>query len=150
VTIDTHGPDTATTPAAEAWALLHELLMSFKSHAQGLANELDLAPQQMWALMKLGEPIAMGELAHALACDSSSITGLVDRLEQRGLVERRPAPHDRRVKLLVLTERGAAMREAITARFAEPPPALAGLSLESQIALRDVLREALALTPATA
>jgi MarR family transcriptional regulator, organic hydroperoxide resistance regulator len=150
VTIDTRRPDTATTPAVDAWALLQEFLISFKSYAQGLANELDLAPQQMWALMKLGEPIAMGELANALVCDSSSITGLVDRLEQRGLVERRPAAHDRRVKLIVLTERGAAVREAIMVRFAEPPPALAGLSLESQIALRDVLREALALPQASA
>ena len=40
----------------------------------------------------------MSALAHALHCDNSNVTGIVDRLEAAGLVERRAAEHDRRVK----------------------------------------------------
>ena len=53
----------------------------------------------------------MGELANAMHCDNSNITGIVDRLEEKGLVERRPADHDRRVKLIAPTPEGASLRE---------------------------------------
>ena len=42
----------------------------------------------------------MGRLADTLSCDASNVTGLVDRLESRGLVRRQPSPDDRRVKVL--------------------------------------------------
>ena len=40
----------------------------------------------------------MHEIATRLACDNSNVTGIVDRLEARGLVTRRPGEQDRRVK----------------------------------------------------
>ena len=49
----------------------------------------------------------MGELASALSCDASNVTGLVDRLESRGLLQRSPSAEDRRVKVLSLTPLGA-------------------------------------------
>ena len=55
----------------------------------------------------------MRELAAELHCDSSNVTGLVDGLEAHGFVERRSAEHDRRVRMLVVTERGAAVRRRI-------------------------------------
>lgn len=51
-------------------------------------------------------PLAMRALAGTLACDASNMTGLVDRLEKRGLVRREPSPGDRRVKNVVLTSEG--------------------------------------------
>ena len=84
----------------------------------------------------------MGELAKQLACDSSNVTWITDRLEERGLVERRSAEHDRRVKLLVLTQKGRRLREELQARLAVPPPQIAGLSREDQRTLRDILRRA--------
>jgi DNA-binding MarR family transcriptional regulator len=53
------------------------------------------------------------------------------------------AEHDRRVKLLVLTDEGERLRAEITRRMAEPPPAIAALSDQDQRALRDVLRRAI-------
>ena len=47
-----------------------------------------------------------GKLAQKLKCEPSNVTGIVDRLEARGLVERRPDPADRRVKLAAATEEG--------------------------------------------
>ncbi len=71
------------------------------------------------------------------------MTGVVDRLEERGLVERVTSGHDRRVKLLAVTEAGSKLRDRLIARMDEPPPALAGLSPEDQLALRDLLARAL-------
>jgi DNA-binding MarR family transcriptional regulator len=109
-----------------------------------IALDLGLAPQQAGALRALTEPVPMRDLAEALHCDSSNVTGIVDRLEERGLVRREVSPDDRRVKMLVLTEEGDRLRRAITSRFAEPPPQLASLSRRDQTTLRDIMRRALA------
>ena len=50
-------------------------------------------------------PLPMGVLAEILQCDASNITGVVDGLESRGLVERRVSTKDRRIKHLTLTRR---------------------------------------------
>ncbi|MEX2622172.1 MAG: MarR family transcriptional regulator, partial [Acidimicrobiia bacterium] len=68
---------------------------------------------QMTALLALKEPIPMSQLAEALSCDRSNITGLIDRLEQQDLVTRREDPADRRVKMLVLTAKGRKRRAQI-------------------------------------
>ena len=132
-----------TDPGSEAWSLMHWLMVTNKQRLFAMAQEFDLAPQQMIALRMLGAgPRKMSELAQALFCDNSNVTGIVDRLEERGLVRREPAEGDRRVKLLVLTEDGEAMRKEITKRMAEPPPPIASLSEADQRALRDILKRA--------
>ena len=73
-----------------------------------------MPPQQM-ILGLLDEPKPMGELAQHMHCDSSNITGIVDRLTERGLVERGPAVGDRRVKLVALTEPAASSATSSTA-----------------------------------
>ena len=85
----------------------------------------------------------MRELAQALACDNSNVTGIVDRLEARGLVERRASTDDRRVKMLVVTEAGKDLRRRVKARMEEPPEALKRLTPEEQVLLRDLLRKAM-------
>ena len=55
-------------------------------------------------------------LADAHRCDASNITGLVDRLERRGLVERTPAPTDRRVTLVTRTADGSRVRKRLATR----------------------------------
>src|SRR5918912_913731 len=132
-------------PAGEAWALMHELFHAAKGRLHAVASELELSPPQVRALGVLDpeRPVPMSELAQALHCDNSNVTGIVDRLEDRGLVERRSASHDRRVKMLVVTERGTRLRERLAERLGEPPAALASLSPEDQRALRDIMRRAL-------
>jgi DNA-binding MarR family transcriptional regulator len=132
-------------PAEEAWDAMNRVFMATRGRMLGVSRELDLSPPQMIALRFLRDGKPMGELAEVMHCDNSNITGIVDRLEQRGLVERRPAQHDRRVKLLVLTEEGARLREELERLMGEPPPSIAGLSRGDQRALRDILRRALAL-----
>lgn len=130
-----------TDPGSEAWSLLHWLMVSNKPRMLALSQEFDLPLQGLIALRILGAgPRPMGELARILACDSSNMTAITDRLEERGLARRAPDEKDRRVKLLVLTGEGERVREEITRRLAEPPPAIAALSTKDQRALRDILR----------
>jgi DNA-binding MarR family transcriptional regulator len=127
-----------------AWSLMHWLMVTNKQRAFGIAQEFKLAPQQMIALRILGGgPRKMSELADALFCDNSNVTGIVDRLEEHGLVRREAAEGDRRVKLIVLTREGEWMRSEITKRMAEPPPPIASLSKKDQRALRDILERAM-------
>jgi DNA-binding MarR family transcriptional regulator len=90
-------------------------------------------------------PLPMGELAEDLFCDASNVTGIADRLEAKGYVERRPGEDDRRVKVLELTPRGVELRRRVLRIMAQPPAAIAALSLADQRALRDILRRAVEL-----
>jgi DNA-binding MarR family transcriptional regulator len=132
------------SPAEEAWALLHQLMMGERRRFLTLASELDLHPAQMGALaqMEPGRPVPMNELATLLHCDNSNVTGIIDRLQARGLVERRPYEQDRRVKHIVLTALGVKARERVRKRMAEAPEAFRRLASADQRMLRDVLRRA--------
>jgi DNA-binding MarR family transcriptional regulator len=131
--------------ASEAWVLIAELFTSQRSRTMCVSAEFDLAPGQLHALKWLdpASPKPMRDLAAALACDNSNVTGIIDRLEDRGLVERRPAAHDRRVKMLVVTPKGQELRRQIKERMEQAPPQLMRLSEAEQSALRDLLRKAL-------
>lgn len=135
-----------TTPAQEAWGLLGKLFWEMRPRMLRVAAESGLTPPQLFALRALDpdNPVPMHELATELRCDNSNVTGLVDGLAAQGLVERRPAEHDRRVRMLVVTERGVAVRERMQAVMGEVPDSLASLSPTDQRALRDILRRALA------
>jgi DNA-binding MarR family transcriptional regulator len=136
---------TTRTPAQEAWELLGKLFWETRPRMLRVAGEFGLTPPQLFALRQLDpeEPVPMRALATALHCDSSNVTGLVDGLAAQGLVERREAEHDRRMRMLVVTARGAEVRGRLLAVMREVPEPLAALSAEDQTALRDVLRRAL-------
>ena len=85
----------------------------------------------------------MRTVVERLGCDTSNVTGIVDRLEARGLVERTACAHDRRVRMLRLTPRGAQMRARIVAKMNEPPEPIAGLPADDLAALCAILRRAL-------
>jgi len=134
-----------TSVAEEAWRLLFELAKRKHSVLVPALAELDLTPVQGHALRLLDpeQPIAMSALADALFCHASNVTGIVDRLEARGLVERQAGREDRRVKTLALTEAGKRVRSQVVELMRRPPPEIAELSASDQRALRDVLARAL-------
>lgn len=128
----------------EAWALLRELLFAERRRFFETAAEFELHPAQAGTLMQLdeGPGLPMHEIATRLACDNSNVTGIVDRLEARGLVTRRGGEQDRRVKYVALTASGREVREAMASKLARVPAAIESLSLEDQRLLRDVLSRA--------
>ena len=129
----------------DAWELLLEFFFSQRASLPPLAAELELSPAQCHVLhlIEPGQPLPMGRLAETLSCDASNVTGLVDRLESRGLVRRRPSEEDRRVKVLVLTPSGTRLRDQLVDRMTRPPATLERLSVREQEALVRILRRLL-------
>ncbi|MFI5041221.1 MAG: MarR family winged helix-turn-helix transcriptional regulator [Acidimicrobiales bacterium] len=126
---------------AEIIDLLFAVLGLMKQHFVGVIGEFGLTAQQAHALRCLvpGRPLPMRELAAELMCDASTVTGIVDRLEERGLVERRPAQDDRRVKALVVTDLGIAARDRLWQSLLAHAPHLVALSASERLVLRDLL-----------
>jgi DNA-binding MarR family transcriptional regulator len=134
--------DYVSGPAGEAWALIAQLFFAHgKPRFPAIAQELDLHPGQAIVMRLLSEPRTMSELAGAMHCDNSNITGIVDRLEEHGLVERRPTDHDRRVKLIAITRAGGRLRDELNRRLAEPPEPLTRLSASDLRTLRRILAQ---------
>jgi MarR family transcriptional regulator, organic hydroperoxide resistance regulator len=131
--------------ASEAWSLLFRLFVSQRGRVPTVAAEFELSPMQAHVLRLLepGTPLPMRTLARKLCCDASNVTGIVDRLEERGLVRRDAAPGDRRIKMLVVTEDGASVRRGIVKRLAEAPEPISKLSPADQRALREILGRAM-------
>jgi DNA-binding MarR family transcriptional regulator len=134
----------AKTPAEEAWELLWKIMQANKQRVMELARELDFSPVQLHSL-RLLEPEAetpMRALAQQLFCDPSNVTGIVDRLEARGLIERVGSERDRRVKIIRLTPEGRRVRAGVVERMSSPPPEIADLPVDQARALRDALSAA--------
>jgi DNA-binding MarR family transcriptional regulator len=138
-------PTVSGTAASEAWGLFWRIFSADKPRRMLTLNEIGLAPMQAMALTTLqpGDAVPMSALAGLLMCDNSNVTGIVDRLEALGLVERRPAERDRRVKAVALTQQGIAVRGVVQERMSDPPPPLKRLSEEDAAALLDILQRAL-------
>lgn len=95
--------------------LLSELLEEFAAHSpaavmrhmrQWPGGALSLVHVNVLAVLDIDGPMPMGGLAEALDVSQASATGIVDRMEQRGLVERRRIDDDRRVVRVALTDEG--------------------------------------------
>jgi DNA-binding MarR family transcriptional regulator len=127
--------------AAEAWRPLVEFFFKTAKHRSRVLGRYGLTPGDARALASLeaGEGRPMGTLAEEWACDASNATWMVDRLEERGLAERRSSPTDRRVKLVVLTALGRKTRAAIMEGMYEPPPELLRMDQADLAALREAL-----------
>jgi MarR family transcriptional regulator, organic hydroperoxide resistance regulator len=130
---------------SEAWQLLVKFFFTQRADLPTLASEFELSPAQCHVLhlIEPERPIPMGRVAEALACDASNVTGLIDRLESRGLVRRHPSAEDRRVKVLQLTPAGARLRSTVLGRIAKPPESLSRLSADEQRILVKILKHLL-------
>src|SRR5437899_10965864 len=132
--------DRAERDACRAWQLLVKFFFAQRGHLPSSGAEVDLSPVQCHGTAPdPGRPLPMGRLAETLSCDASNVTGLVDRLESRGLVRRQPSPEDRRVKALQLTPRGARMRAQLLRRMARRSLPLSRLSRDERRTLVKIL-----------
>jgi DNA-binding MarR family transcriptional regulator len=127
--------------ACRAWQLLVKFFFAQREHLPSLGDAFDLSPVQCHVLhlIEPQRPLPMGRLAETLGCDASNVTGLVDRLEARGLVQRRPAADDRRVKVLQLTPTGSRVRAQLLTRMTGGSCPLSRLSGTDQRSLVRIL-----------
>ncbi len=128
--------------ASEAWAAMQEFMFSRqRPRWMAIGAEFDLTPPQVMTINRIepDRPAPMSDIARWLACDASNVTGITDRLEKRGLLERQNDPGDRRVRMLALTPEGLELRAELQERSRIPPPEIIALSAEDQASLRDIL-----------
>lgn len=126
--------------ASESWRRLFDFFISTRPQRDGVLERLGLTPNDSKALGSLDRKgKSMRALAKEWGCDASNATWIIDRLEQRGLAERREMPTDRRVKLVVLTPKGEKTRAEVLDEFYRPPPELLGLDREELERLVEVL-----------
>jgi DNA-binding MarR family transcriptional regulator len=100
VVATTEQPVTLTASLMELHRQMRVILATVARDAGVTAQQIELL-----CLLERGQP-SLGEIARLLGCDKTNITGMVERLGQRGLVTRQPDPRDRRITHLHLTEQG--------------------------------------------
>ena len=131
---------TKATDAATATALKLYVVLARAQRAIGERTQADLEPHGvsitefaiMEALYTKG-PLLLGEVQRKILVSSGGITFLVDKLTDRGLVERQMCPNDRRARYAALTRKGVAlMREIFPRHAAAIRDAMSGLSQAEQ------------------
>jgi DNA-binding MarR family transcriptional regulator len=140
------GDQPPATTVGQVHGALLGVMRVLHDHTATCAAGLGLTPAQAVTLFQLQQrgALPMRELASEQHCDPSNITGIADRLEARGLVERRPEPGDRRVKLLALTPEGRAATAELSTRAIAGVPGLSGLTHEELVQLLGLLQRILA------
>lgn len=132
--------DDGETLSEAFWGVAHRL----RHLSRETLAPWDLSPSQSRPLGVLTRHgvLRLSELSEHLHIAPRSATEVVDDLEQRGLVERRSDPNDRRVTLVALTEHGKEVSAAIrSARSAEAERFFGGLSASDRTHLARILRE---------
>jgi MarR family 2-MHQ and catechol resistance regulon transcriptional repressor len=126
------------------WLLLARAARAVEAHAVRSIEALGMCGSDfgvLEALLHKG-PLAVHELGEKVLLSSGSITTAVDRLERRGLVERRSAARDRRARIVWLTEEGSAVAQRVFEEHRQDMErATAGLSAAERAELAGLLRK---------
>ncbi|MFF4573983.1 MarR family winged helix-turn-helix transcriptional regulator [Streptomyces sp. NPDC001410] len=138
------------TPA-QLMELLSVSLAAYYGDFTVAAASENLTPSQGKTLNVLRRgPASMSVLATTLTCDASNMTGIIDRLEKRGLVRREPSPSDRRVKNVLLTAEGEQVIDVIRGKMNNTLAGLNRLSQQEQDTLYALLERAFTAQAAAA
>ena len=130
--------------ALKLWVVLARAYQAIERHAVAHAAGRGLTSAEFGVLEALYHkgPLLLGEVQRKLLISSAGITYVVDRLERKGFVERRPCPTDRRARYAALTQDGSALIERIFPEHARRmEQALSGLSPREQQRVTDLLRK---------
>lgn len=132
--------------------LLVELIFVLSDDLKGVVGDIlaeleltDALADALWQLDPAGPPPSMRQLAAGLRCDPSTVTFLADRLMERGLIDVRVDPADRRRKMVTLTPKGADIRQRLLATLTNRT-SMTRLSPEEQRQLYNLLSRAVTAT----
>lgn len=100
---------------------LVEFLLQAKQQVVAVSAEFGLSSMQALTLLVIDNrtPRSMSTYRKLYDCDASNITGIMDGLEQKGLVSRQVQPGDRRIKVIKLEPAGRKVQVELTHRLAE-------------------------------
>jgi DNA-binding MarR family transcriptional regulator len=127
--------------AASTWAIMSDFVRGFDP-TEELRRTLALGrgSGRVKTLLGLADgPLSVAQLAQAAGTDAPYTTLIVNELQALGLVSRTGDEHDRRRKLVSLTERGREAVDTAQGIITRPPDALRALSEEDLVHLRDIL-----------
>ena len=131
--------------AERVWRALRTLVLELNDRRAAVSGELGLSFVRIKALRRLTRtPMTMRDLGAELGIDAPYTTVVVDDLEQRGLVERRPDPQDRRRKIVAVLPAGARVARRASRLLDVPPDALAALPADDLAQLERIMRAVLA------
>jgi len=102
---------------SEIFEAMGQLIEGVIGKFEQLAQNFGVPAFCVKALQALGAPMAMRDLGRQMHCDPSFVTAIADLLEKRGLARREASTVDRRIKNLVLTDEGMALREQVQHEF---------------------------------
>ncbi len=128
-------------PEIEAYSLLRQINSMLEIFNRYDLRGADLTVPQFAILNHATqEGVPLSEISTRMLCDNSNLTGIVDRLISKGLVERRPDPQDRRVSLICLTQAGTEKLRSIRPHYhASVSRRMHALSEQEMQQLRDLL-----------
>jgi DNA-binding MarR family transcriptional regulator len=108
------------TLSNEFYYALVSFLLQAKQQVVSVSAEFGLTSMQALTLLtvKQHSHLSMSNFCRLYDCDASNITGIIDGLEQKGLVSRQPHPTDRRVKIIHLEPAGHDVQQQLVARIA--------------------------------
>lgn len=81
--------------------------------------ELTMIQANTLLLVEAAIPQPMNRFCKLYHCDASNVTGIIDGLEEKGLVRRSEDEHDRRIKVVLLEEKGQRLKQALLQRLYE-------------------------------
>lgn len=114
----TSGDGSAAGPSQQLWAALRRASRSIEEYARRHVDGLGICPSDfgiLAALLREG-PLPVSALGRSVCLTSGSATTAIDRLEEKGLVQRRDDPADRRTRSVRLTSQGRALIRRADAR----------------------------------
>ncbi len=120
-----------------------ELIGKIVGEAERLAQHIAIPVPFIKALHSMDCPLAMKELGRRMHCDPSFVTLVADMMEKRGLARREPHPADRRVKNLVLTDDGLALKQTIETEITARMPWNRALDNDERSQLLALIRKML-------
>ncbi len=127
-------------------SLMGKIHRAMKRFMEGQMKNFEITPPQFEVLLTLWEEdgLVLNELGKRLSRDGPTITGIIDRMEHKHLVDRRRNSSDRRSVKVVLTPKAWGLKEEMTSRLQESLKDIAGdLSHPEMQQLENVLTKML-------
>jgi DNA-binding MarR family transcriptional regulator len=93
---------------SEIMQCLRRIFKAIQQYSEAVLKEFGVTGPQLWALRTIYDEgrLSMGELSQRMYLHMSTVSGVVDRLEEKGYVERTRGDEDRRVVKISLTKAG--------------------------------------------